>query len=76
MLSTVRDIRWASILTVLLAGAFAIVSLAAALRGRAWAWVPFALSAAILVREVRYLQRARRRSVGFDAPDRRDDSSR
>lgn len=71
MLQTLRDVRWASILTVLVAAAFTVVALAAALRGRAWAWVPFALSAAILVREVRYLQRARRPPAGFDEPDRR-----
>jgi hypothetical protein len=71
VLQTLRDIRWASVLTVVVAGAFTLVTLAAALRGRVWAWVPFALSAAILVREVRYLQRARRRPAGFDEPDRR-----
>ncbi|MEG3614716.1 MULTISPECIES: hypothetical protein [Isoptericola] len=72
MLSIVRNVRWASVLTVVVAGAFTLVALFAALRGRPWAWVIFGLSAAVLIREVRYLQRDRRRHAGFDAPDRRD----
>ncbi|NNU26156.1 hypothetical protein HLI28_01170 [Isoptericola sp. JC619] len=66
-----RKIPWASILTIVLAGAFSAVALFAALRGRVWAWLPFTLCAAVLVRELRYLQRSRRGHVGFDAPDRR-----
>lgn len=72
MLQTLRDIRWASVLTIAVAGVFAALSLFAVLRGRVWAWVPLAFSAAILVREIRYVQRARRRHAGFDAPDRRE----
>jgi hypothetical protein len=43
--------------TVLLAGAVALVFGGVALRGRAWAWVPFLLAAGVVVREVRWLQR-------------------
>jgi 4-hydroxybenzoate polyprenyltransferase len=72
VLSTVRSIRWSSILMVAGAAVVAALCLLVALRGRPWAWVPFVFAAAIVVREVRFLQRDRRRPVGFDEPDRRD----
>lgn len=72
MLSTVRSIRWSSIAMVAGAGAVAVLCLLVALRGRPWAWVPFVFAAAIVVREVRFLQRDRRRHAGFDEPDRRE----
>nr|WP_216645474.1 hypothetical protein [Isoptericola halotolerans] len=56
------------------AGAIAGLCLLVALRGRPWAWLPFVFAAAIVVREVRLLQRDRRRHVGFDEPDRREQS--
>jgi hypothetical protein len=71
VVAQVRSVRWASVATVVGAGLVALVALAAVLRGRVWAWVPFVLAAAIAVREVRHLQRARRRHAGFDEPDRR-----
>lgn len=76
MLSTVRSIPWSSLATVAGATAVAVVCLLVALRGRPWAWLPFTLAAAVAVREVRVLQRARRRHVGFDAPDRREQRGR
>ena len=36
------------------------------LRGRMWAWIPFAVAAGVAVREIRFLQRARRPDAGFD----------
>jgi hypothetical protein len=71
LVASVRAVRWASLATVVGAGLIAVVALAVALRGRTWAWLPFGLAAAIVVREVRYLQRARRRHATFDEPDRR-----
>jgi hypothetical protein len=71
VVAAVRSVRWASVATVVGAGLIAVVALVAALRGRPWAWLPFALAAGIAVREVRYLQRVLRRPVGFDEPDRR-----
>jgi 4-hydroxybenzoate polyprenyltransferase len=71
VVAQIRSVRWASVATVVGAGLVALVALAAVLRGRGWAWVPFVLAAAIAVREVRQLQRARRRHAGFDEPDRR-----
>lgn len=62
-----RNVRWSSVGTVLLAGIVALVMLLVALRGRVWAWIPFALALAVVVREVRYLQRSNRPPrVGFD----------
>jgi len=72
VLSIVRRVPWASVLTIAAAAVFTLVTLFAALRGRVWAWIPFALAAAILVREIRHVQRSRRRHVGFEEPDRRD----
>jgi 4-hydroxybenzoate polyprenyltransferase len=58
--------------TVLGAVAVALVFLAVAARGRVWAWVPFLVAAGVALREVRLLQRERRRSheAGFDEPPR------
>jgi 4-hydroxybenzoate polyprenyltransferase len=68
----VTQIRWASVGTVALATAVALVFLGVAIRGRVWAWVPFAIAAGVAIREVRHLQRSRRPpDAGFTAPDRR-----
>jgi hypothetical protein len=56
-LADVRDVRWSSVLTVLVAAVVALVFLWVAVRGRVWAWVPFVVAAGVAVREVRYLQR-------------------
>lgn len=62
-----RKVRWSSVGTVLLAASVALVMLFVALRGRVWAWIPFALALAVAVREVRYLQRSNRPpQAGFD----------
>ncbi|WP_407320387.1 hypothetical protein UQW22_08020 [Isoptericola halotolerans] len=74
MLSTVRSISWSSLAMVAGAAVVAVLCLLVALRGRPWAWLPFVFAAAIVVREVRFLQRSRRRHVGFDEPDRREQS--
>ncbi|GAA1729323.1 hypothetical protein GCM10009809_26110 [Isoptericola hypogeus] len=65
--------QWSSVATVFGAAAVALVMLVVALRGRLWAWIPFVIAAGVAVREVRYLQRARRPAdAGFDE-DRRGD---
>ncbi|ACZ29267.1 hypothetical protein Xcel_0228 [Xylanimonas cellulosilytica DSM 15894] len=53
-------IRWASVRTVLVAGAVALVLAWVAVRGRWWAWAPFLLALGVVVREVRWLQRRER----------------
>ncbi|PZR52190.1 hypothetical protein DNL40_13000 [Xylanimonas oleitrophica] len=63
-------IRWSSVWTVLGASVVALAFLSAALRGRAWAWVPCVLAAGIVVREVRWSRRRRRPEAGFDEPRR------
>ncbi len=45
---------------VLVAGVVAAVFGWVALRGRVWAWVPCAVALAVVVREVRWLQRRER----------------
>ncbi|WP_435737204.1 hypothetical protein V5D56_00985 [Cellulosimicrobium sp. PMB13] len=52
--------RWASVATVLGGVVVAVLCLALVLRGRAWAWIPCVLAAAVTFREVRYLQRVAR----------------
>ncbi len=62
-----RNVRWSSIGTVVGASVVALIMLVLVARGRVWAWIPFAIAAGVAVREVRFLQRARRPSaVGFD----------
>ncbi|WP_277211016.1 hypothetical protein [Isoptericola croceus] len=73
MLSKVRSVSWSSVATVVGAAVVALLCLAVVLRGRPWAWFPFGIAVAIAVRELRVLQRARRRHVGFDEPDRREE---
>ncbi|GAB2460464.1 hypothetical protein GCM10007967_13510 [Xylanimonas ulmi] len=50
----------------------ALVSLGGVLRGHPWAWAPFAVSAAVALREVRWLGRRHRqaREAQFDRPRR------
>ncbi|WP_454042757.1 hypothetical protein [Cellulosimicrobium sp. Marseille-Q8652] len=52
--------RWSSVATVLGGVVVAAVCLWNVLRGRAWAWIPFLVAAAVALREVRYLQRVAR----------------
>ena len=52
-----RSVRWASLATVVGCVLLALVCLVAVLRGRAWAWAPGLVSAAIAFREVRALRR-------------------
>ncbi|MFI2102845.1 hypothetical protein ACH436_06100 [Isoptericola sp. NPDC019693] len=66
-----RKVRWASVWTVVGACVVALAMLWVVLRGRVWAWIPFFLAAGVAVREIRYLQRARRPAdAGFDEPRR------
>lgn len=51
------SVRWASVATVAGAVVLALVCLAAAARGRVWAWVPGIIAASVALREVRALQR-------------------
>lgn len=67
-----RKVRWASVWTVVGACVVALAMLWVVLRGKVWAWIPFFLAAGVAVREIRYLQRARRApDAGFDEADRR-----
>jgi hypothetical protein len=65
-------IRWKSVATVVGATVVALAFFVAALRGRVWAWLPCALAVGVAVRELRWLQRDRRRGreAGFDQPRR------
>ncbi len=65
-----RKVQWSSVATVVGAVVVAVLMLVLVLRGRVWAWIPFAIAAGVAVREVRFLQRARRPEAGFDE-DRR-----
>ncbi|MCA5894332.1 hypothetical protein LEP48_13375 [Isoptericola sp. NEAU-Y5] len=65
-----RRVQWSSVATVVGAGVVALVMLWVAIRGRAWALVPFVLALGVAVREVRHLQRAARPPVGFDETPR------
>lgn|GEM_PF-905354 len=58
--------RWSSVATVLGSVVVALVCLSLVLRGRAWAWVPLVLAAAVALREVRWLQRVARNGRGDD----------
>ncbi|GIG40749.1 hypothetical protein [Cellulomonas phragmiteti] len=55
-----RAVRWSSLLLVAACGLLVVVCLVAALRGRPLALAPAAVAAALALREVRRLQRARR----------------
>ncbi|GIG26717.1 hypothetical protein [Cellulomonas denverensis] len=57
-------IRWSSLAVVVGAGLLTLLCLGAVLRGRAWAWVPALICAAVAVRELRALRRLDRRSGG------------
>ncbi|MFC7876594.1 hypothetical protein [Isoptericola sp. NPDC057391] len=62
-----RKVRWASVWTVVGACVVALAMLWVVLRGKVWAWIPFFLAAGVAIREIRYLQRARRPAdAGFD----------
>ncbi|MCC2314333.1 hypothetical protein [Cellulomonas xiejunii] len=55
-----RAVRWSSLLLVVVCGLVVLVCVGAALRGRPVALVPAAVAAALALREVRRLRRARR----------------
>ena len=61
-----RKVQWSSVATVVGAVVVAVLMLVLVLRGRMWAWIPFAVAAGVAVREIRFLQRARRPEAGFD----------
>ena len=61
-----RKVQWSSVATVVGAVVVAVLMLVLVVRGRVWAWIPFAVAAGVAVREVRHLQRARRPDAGFD----------
>ncbi len=66
-LDVVRRVRWSSLGTVVGASVVALLMLVLVVRGRVWAWIPFAIAAGVAVREIRFLQRSGRAStVGFD----------
>ncbi|CAM3418753.1 hypothetical protein [Isoptericola cucumis] len=71
-----RKVQWSSVATVVGAVVVAVLMLVLVLRGRVWAWIPFALAAGIAVREIRFLQRARRPDAGFDEQRRGRPSDR
>ncbi|MEN5074059.1 hypothetical protein ABE437_09600 [Isoptericola cucumis] len=71
-----RKVQWSSVATVAGAVVVAVLMLVLVLRGRVWAWIPFALAAGIAVREIRFLQRARRPDAGFDEQRRGRPSDR
>lgn len=54
-----RGVRWGSVALVLGGSVIVLVCLGAVLRGRVWAAVPALVVAAVVLREVRGLQRGR-----------------